>query len=61
MHVVSSASRNVNATRANAAASIVAQDAQNLEQRIAALKQSMAQSQAQLRKYEWVESTICVT
>ncbi len=41
-----------------AAASIVAQDAQNLEQRIAALKKSMAQSQAQLRKYEWVETTI---
>ena len=29
-----------------------------LEQRIAALKKSMAQSQAQLRKYEWVETTI---
>jgi hypothetical protein len=41
-----------------AAASIVAQDAQTLEQRIAALKKSMAQSQAQLRKYEWVETTI---
>jgi hypothetical protein len=41
-----------------AAASIVAQDAQNLEQRIAALKKSMAQSQAQLRKYEWIETTI---
>lgn len=41
-----------------AAASIVAQDAENLEQRIAALKKSMAQSQAQLRKYEWVETTI---
>jgi hypothetical protein len=41
-----------------AAASMVAQDALNLEQRIAALKKSMAQSQAQLRKYEWVETTI---
>ena len=41
-----------------AAASIVAQDPQSLEQRIAALKKSMAQSQAQLRKYEWVETTI---
>ena len=40
------------------AASIVAQDAQTLEQRIAALKKSMAHSQAQLRKYEWVETTI---
>jgi hypothetical protein len=41
-----------------AAAAVVAQDAQSLDQRIAALKKSMAQSQAQLRKYEWVETTI---
>ena len=37
---------------------ILAQDAQTPEQRIAALKKNMAQSQAQLRKYEWVETTI---
>jgi hypothetical protein len=37
---------------------LTAQDAQTPEQRIAALKKSMAQSQAQLRKYEWVETTI---
>jgi hypothetical protein len=29
-----------------------------LEQRVAALKQSIAQSQALLRKYEWIETTI---
>jgi hypothetical protein len=37
---------------------ILGQDAQTPEQRIAALKKSLAQSQAQLRKYEWVETTI---
>ena len=29
-----------------------------MEQRVAALKQSIAESQARLRKYEWVETTI---
>lgn len=29
-----------------------------VEQRVAALKQSLQESQAQLRKYEWVETTI---
>jgi hypothetical protein len=30
----------------------------NVEQRVASLKQSIAESQAKLRKYEWVETTI---
>jgi hypothetical protein len=30
----------------------------SVEQRVAALKQSIAESQAKLRKYEWVETTI---
>jgi hypothetical protein len=29
-----------------------------VEQRVAALKQSIAESQARLRKYEWIETTI---
>lgn len=34
------------------------QDAPTPEQRVAALKQSMQDSQARLRKYEWIETTI---
>jgi len=34
------------------------QDPTAMEQRVAALKQSIAESQARLRKYEWVETTI---
>ncbi len=30
----------------------------SVEQRVAALKQSIAESQARLRRYEWVETTI---
>jgi hypothetical protein len=36
----------------------VAQAPPALEQRVAALKQSIAESQARLRKYEWIETTI---
>jgi len=37
---------------------IVAQEsAQDAEQRVAALKKSLAENQAKLRKYEWVETT----
>jgi hypothetical protein len=34
------------------------QPADNAEQRVAALKQSLQQSQINLRKYEWIETTI---
>jgi hypothetical protein len=34
------------------------QDPTAMEQRVAALKRSIAESQARLRKYEWVETTI---
>ena len=41
------------------AAPLVAQQAPaELEQRVAALKQSIQNSQAQLRKYEWIQTTI---
>ena len=35
-----------------------AQDPGALQQRVAALKQALQDNQAQLRKYEWVETTI---
>src|SRR4249920_3137160 len=38
--------------------SFARQDAQTPDQRVAALKKSLADSQASLRKYEWVETTI---
>lgn len=41
-----------------AATPIVAQDAASLQERVAALKQSMAESQKRLRQYEWIETTV---
>jgi hypothetical protein len=41
-----------------AASSIAAQTAPTPEQRVAALKQSIQESQAKLKQYEWVETTI---
>ena len=38
--------------------SFARQDTQTPDQRVAALKKSLADSQASLRKYEWVETTI---
>jgi hypothetical protein len=40
-----------------AGANAAQEGAQSPEQRIAALKKSMAESQARLRKYEWIETT----
>jgi hypothetical protein len=39
-------------------AAAAAQDAMTADQRIAALKQSLQESQVRLRKYEWIETTI---
>jgi hypothetical protein len=41
-----------------AASSEARQDAPTPEQRVAALKQSLQESQTRLRKYEWIETTI---
>jgi hypothetical protein len=41
-----------------ATTSPVSQAAQTPEQRVSALKQSLADGQARLRKYEWIETTI---
>ena len=47
------------ATSAFGGGPISAQEgAQSPEQRVAALKKSLAESQARLRKYEWIETTI---
>ena len=39
------------------AASALAQTTQSLDQRVAALKASLQENQARLRKYEWIETT----
>lgn len=43
---------------AMAVPSFARQDAATPEQRVTALKQSLQNSQAQLRKYEWIETTV---
>lgn len=37
---------------------VVAQQPPSADERVAALKQSLGQSQAKLRKYEWIETTV---
>jgi hypothetical protein len=46
------------AVSGSGATRMVAQEAQTPDQRVAALKQSLADSQTRLRRYEWIETTI---